>query len=132
MSSREQVIERWQRRLAEWARLHTLVGGEEVAREILDDLKQLADAHESEPIGLKAAALESGYSTRQLSRMIAEGILTNAGRPHAPRLLRKDLPKKPKSGPGTSAPRDPSLLSIARDVTSAKSNRRGLGNGTAA
>jgi hypothetical protein len=129
--TKEEVIARWQSRLAEWSRLHVQVGGEEVAREILHDLKDIADTYENGSLSLAEAARESGYSTRQLSRLICQGQLSNVGRRNAPRLLRKDLPKKIRSVSGANPPPD-STLSIARRVVSARSSERGRRNGTAA
>ena len=45
-------------------------------------------------LNLKQAAAHSGYSTRQLSRMIDEGKLANLGRAGAPRVRLGDLPRK--------------------------------------
>lgn len=55
----------------------------------------LADA-ENEPLHLKEAALQSGYSTDHLARLIRQGKLPNAGRPNAPKLRRIDVPQKPR------------------------------------
>jgi hypothetical protein len=36
----------------------------------------------------------SGYSADYLGRMLRSGSIPNAGRPHAPRIRRADLPRK--------------------------------------
>ena len=43
------------------------------------------------------AAAESGYSADHLERLLREGSLPNAGRKHAPRIRRVDLPRKPNA-----------------------------------
>jgi hypothetical protein len=43
---------------------------------------------------LEQAAAESGYSADHLGRQLRLGKLPNAGRPNAPRLRRRDIPRK--------------------------------------
>lgn len=130
--TRDEVIARWEARLIDWARLNVQVNGEALAREVLNDLRGMVDAYESASLTLTTAAAESGYSRRQLTRMIAEGKLANVGRHNAPRVLRKDLPRKPAAGSTTGAVRGSPLssLQIARQAISSKSAQRGRGNGT--
>ncbi len=64
---------------------------------------------------LTEAARESGYSADHLGREIRAGRIPNAGRPHAPRIRRGELPRKP--GPLRSAPAlGVSRVQIARSV----------------
>ena len=63
------------------------------AQELEDAVRTAAD----EVLTLHEAARESGYSERRLRELIAAGELPQAGRPGAPRLRRRDLPRKPKS-----------------------------------
>jgi hypothetical protein len=68
-----------------------------------------------ELLSLPQAAIESGYSRDNLARQIRAGTLPNAGRRHAPRIRRGDLPRK--SGRLTAAPNLPiSRTQIARSV----------------
>ena len=60
---------------------------------------------ERETLSLKQAAAESGYTAGHLSRLLAIGTLPNAGKPHAPRVRRGDLPRKPR----TSTPLGPDV-----------------------
>lgn len=59
---------------------------------------------------LKEAAQESGYSPDHLGKLVRDNTLPNAGSPNAPRIRRKDLPRKPghrvpvASGNGDSVP----------------------------
>ena len=50
---------------------------------------------ESEELTLQEAAQESGYTAEHLGRLIREGTIPNVGEPYSPRILRRDLPKKP-------------------------------------
>ncbi len=53
---------------------------------------------EMEALTLQEAAEESGYSYSQLQRLVADGQMPNAGETGAPRVLRRDLPRKPSRG----------------------------------
>jgi hypothetical protein len=46
---------------------------------------------------LSEAAAESRYSASHLARLVRDGKIPNAGRPHAPRIRRTDLPRKVRS-----------------------------------
>lgn len=73
----------------------------------------------SEPLALDTAAEESGYSPDHLGRLVREGTLPNAGEPYAPRIRRRDLPRRPGHGntladaTGSGAP---SRTEMARSV----------------
>ena len=49
---------------------------------------------------LTEAARESGYSADHLGRLVRHGKIPNAGRPGAPRIARRDLPRKAQTPPG--------------------------------
>lgn len=123
--TRDEILDRWRGRLADWTRLGATVNGERVASEVLADLKAMADAFDDAGVSLTEASHESGYSTRQLSRMVRDGTLKNVGRPNAPRLLRSQLPRKAQPTPtgniGVS-------LQLARQAVVSKA--RGRRNGT--
>lgn len=87
--------ERWIARRDELRRLHALVDGAVLCDELLAELDHLADATADEPLSLRRAAAESGYSVDHLGRLVREGKLANVGRPHSPRVRRADLPRKP-------------------------------------
>lgn len=48
-----------------------------------------------EPLTLEQAEVESGYSRAHLRRMLREERVPNAGTEADPRILRRDLPRKP-------------------------------------
>lgn len=125
--TRDAILDRWRLRLADWSKLQTTVNGERIATEVLADLKAMAEAHDDASVGLRGASEESGYSVRQLSRMVQDGTLTNVGRPNAPKLLRSQLPRKAQATPtgniGVS-------LQLARQAVTSKIKDRRRGHGT--
>jgi len=97
----------WRQRAAEWRR----VGADAQAKtaEILaDELAEALSFQDEKPLTLADAARECGYNADSLGRLVREGKLPNAGRPNAPRILRRDLPHKV---PSSSSSREDSRLS---------------------
>ncbi|MBM4185150.1 MAG: hypothetical protein FJ207_13190 [Gemmatimonadetes bacterium] len=47
-------------------------------------------------LDLQEAARESGYSSDHLGRLVRDGKIPNAGRRHAPKIRRGDLPRRPE------------------------------------
>jgi|SRR5919108_2364668 hypothetical protein len=93
MSMRD-LLERWR---AEAARLERFapaaaVAFADCARELEDALR----AADDEPLTLEQGAAESGFSKDHLRHLIGSGAIANAGRRHAPRIRRGDLPRKAK------------------------------------
>jgi hypothetical protein len=69
-----------------------------------DELNATLEAQQNAPLTLSEAARESGFSADHLGRLVREGRIPNAGRPHAPRIRRADLPRRPalpNAGDGT-------------------------------
>ena len=95
--TRDELLARWQNRRAEWRRLGAHVEGVAVADEILADLALLEQSEGAEILSLSEASAESGYSREHLARLIRQGSIPNAGRPNAPRVRRRDLPRKATS-----------------------------------
>ena len=50
-------------------------------------------------LSLTEAARESGYSADHLGRLVRDGRIPNVGRPGAPRIARKHLPRKAAAVP---------------------------------
>jgi hypothetical protein len=70
-------------------------GGAAVAYETAArELEGVMGAMASETLTLEEAAVESGYSADHLRHLVAANELPNAGRKGAPRIARKDLPKR--------------------------------------
>lgn len=115
MTSAE-IRDRWEARRDEWERLHVMLPGAEVAREVLDDLNAIIAGEGNFPLSLIDAARESGYSAGHLGREIKAGRIPNAGRENAPKILRRDLPRKPGALPDSSSAPTLSRERIARAV----------------
>lgn len=79
----------------------------EAFRAAARELEEVLEARAEELLTLDEAAEESGYSKRRLRELVSEGTIPNAGRKHAPRLRRSDLPRKPGAGRSDSGGYDP-------------------------
>ena len=58
------------------------------------ELEEAIREEEAEALTLQEASAESGFSADHLGRLLRDGKLPNAGRPHAPRIRRDRLPVK--------------------------------------
>ena len=64
-----------------------------------DDLEEAWRIWQTEPLTLDEAAEESGYSYSSLEKRVRSGKIPNIGKPGAPRVQRRDLPRKtPRPG----------------------------------
>jgi hypothetical protein len=104
------------------------VNGAAVLDEVLADFASITHGDADELLNLQHASRESGYSANHLGRLVRVGTIPNAGRPNAPKIRRRDLPRK---APGLRRAQTPrSLLGatpgqIARAVvTSHREERR--------
>lgn len=91
------------------------------AAEAFREAAELAQAalHESEmeALTLETAEPESGYTRGHLRRLIAEGKIPNHGTEEDPRILRRDLPRKPGYGVANARLQPtPSRAQVARAV----------------
>ena len=59
-----------------------------------DDLEATLVERDETTFSLVEAARESGYTADHLGRLVRDGKIPNAGRPGAPRIAIKDLPRK--------------------------------------
>jgi hypothetical protein len=75
-------------------RCQTFVDAAAMLISIADDLDRFEDERKLEALTLRDAADATGYSPAHLSRLIAEGKLSNVGRGRAPMVRRGDLPRK--------------------------------------
>jgi hypothetical protein len=69
----------------------------DLAEALAAELEDTLATRDSEPLTLRNAAAESGYSIGHLRRLIASRVLENQGKPRDPRIRRGDLPRKPCS-----------------------------------
>ena len=81
-----------------------LVSGAALLEEVLRDFDAVTRSHADELLNLTEASRESGYSADYLGTLIRQGKLINAGRPHAPRIRRRDLPRKASELPSSPPP----------------------------
>ena len=75
---------------------------ESCAAELEDTLRE----RDETTLSLTEAARESGYSADHLGRLVRDGKIPNVGRPGAPRIARRHLPRK--------APAEPQLARTPR------------------
>lgn len=111
----QRLVERW-RQEADLLRRR----GAEVQGGLLDcaadEVEAALHGHESEALTLSQSADESGYSADHLGRMVRDGKIPNAGEKNAPRILRRDLPRKAPLSPTTPV-HELSREQIVRSVT---------------
>ncbi len=85
-----------------------------------NELERAMESSAAETLTVADAARISGYSAAYIGSLIKREKIPNAGRTHAPRIRRQDLPPKKKpGGRGRPAnqkfvPSDDSIRSIAR------------------
>ena len=121
-----EIRDRWAARRNELFRLKASVDGATLCADILQDLDSISVDDGVALLTLKAASHESGFSTRQLARMIADGKLVDYGRKNAPRLKLSELPRKPRTeaASGAKEANSASMLQLARHTVAARSRMR--------
>ena len=89
------------------------------------ELERAMELSAVETLTVADAARISGYSAAYIGSLIKNGKITNAGRTHAPRIRRQDLPpnKKP-GGRGRPANLKPNLPSSTTIRSIAQSHHR--------
>lgn len=87
-------LSRWRAERDRLGRIGALADPGLLIADILAEVEALLTAEEGETLSLTRAARESGYSAGHLGRLVRNGTIPNAGRPHAPRIRRADLPRK--------------------------------------
>ena len=70
--------------------------GAAVCRLHVAELKEAVRAEANTSLTLSEAARESGYSEDYLRHEVSDGKIPNAGRKGSPRILKRDLPRKPR------------------------------------
>lgn len=84
------------------------------------ELEQALRTAAAEALNLRQAARESGYSEDHLGELLRQGKIPNAGRPHAPRILRSELPRKPGGGKRKDVT---SLAAVTREALASRARR---------
>lgn len=88
------LLDRWRREIAD---LRTMYFDERLAAltaRHLNELEAALSQQHDELLTLSQAATLSGYSEDHLGRLVRDGKIANAGREHAPRIRRGDVPVK--------------------------------------
>ena len=70
-----------------------------------DELEGTIQERDETTLSLTDAARESGYTREHLGRLVRDGKIPNAGRPGAPRIARRHLPRKHRDPESPSGPR---------------------------
>jgi hypothetical protein len=123
----EELRAKWRARRDEFARFQASVDGATLCDQLLADLEGALSQRCDEMLTLRAAADLSGYTVDHLARLIRQGKLPNAGRKHAPRVHRADLPHKARND---AARRMADSYNAAADARSLAGRlRRGGDNG---
>ena len=111
-----EILDRWHARRDELAALKATVDGATLCDQAIADLELLVAGGGDEALNLVEAARESGYSVTTLRRNIRDGSIPNAGRANAPKILRRDLPRKAGFLPDSKIDDTLSRRRIARAV----------------
>lgn len=112
------LASRWREEAALLKRRHA----EQAARVLLDCADELeAEIRDAadEPLDIATASKESGYSADRLRHLLADHQIPNAGRSGAPRIRRRDLPRK-AAGARQAGGFD--AAAVAREIVAARGN----------
>lgn len=92
--TRREFEAKWQEEEERFRRRHAQVDGAALVEELLSDFHAVIVEGGEELLNLQQASRESGYSPDHLGRLVRSGRISNAGRRCAPRIRRRDLPRK--------------------------------------
>lgn len=120
----EELRAKWLEEQARMRRRREYVAGAELVDEFLHDFDRVQSSSADESLTLAYAAAESGYSVEHLGRCVRAGAIPNAGRKGAPRILRRDLPRK--AAPPVAAI-SPGTYDPVTDARTLGSRRKGGG-----
>lgn len=95
MSTVIELLQKWERRRADHARLDSYVSAAKLINDVLADLEQLQRANALDVLTLEQAHAISGYSVGYLAKLLAEGAMANVGSTDRPRIRRGDVLVKP-------------------------------------
>ena len=95
----DEFVTKWTTEAEVMRQRGVLLNGALLLEAILRDFDAVTRGRAGELLTLTDGATESGYSAEYLGALIRQGKIQNAGRPHAPRIRRQDLPRKPSRLP---------------------------------
>ena len=96
--TRDELVSKYHRRKAEFAKVNAQVDGAVICGEILSDLELLWVAEAEEVLTLDQAAERSGYSKEHLARMVRQGKIRDSRPPGSKGRIfvrAADLPLRP-------------------------------------
>jgi hypothetical protein len=96
--SPEEFAAKWSNEANAMRHLGALVNGAALLTDVLHDFDAVIRGQADELLTLTEAARESGYSADHLRLLIRQAKIPNAGRRRAPRVRRRDIPRKPGGG----------------------------------
>ena len=85
-----------------------------------DELEGTIQERDNTTYSLVEASRESGYTATHLGRLVRDGKIPNAGRPNAPRIARRHLPRKRQD------PESPFGSRLARERDRSQVSGRGI------
>ena len=90
----DEFVTKWTTEAEVMRQRGVLLNGALLLEAILRDFDAVTRGRAGELLTPTDGATESGYSAEYLGALIRQGKIQNAGRPHAPRIRRQDLPRK--------------------------------------
>lgn len=103
MSAMQDLLTRWRDEAETVERCgHGSTG--KLIRRLTVEVEEALRDDQDETLTLAEAALESSYSAEHIRKMVASGMIPNAGERGRPRIRRGDLPVKRTNGSSLSSP----------------------------
>jgi hypothetical protein len=101
--SPEEFATKWSKEANAMRHLGAMVNGAAILTDVLADFESVISGQSDEVLTMAQASKESGYSADHLRLLIRQTKIPNAGRRRAPRIRRRDIPRKPgsRTPPGT-------------------------------
>ena len=90
----EQLEARWLDEASGYERDGVMVRGDRLLRRVAEEMRQAMRDFRLQPLTMRQAAQESGFTESRLRQLVAKKKIPNVGRKGAPRILRMDLPRK--------------------------------------
>jgi hypothetical protein len=90
----DEAISAWSAKVEVFRNFHALVDAQVLCEAFVADLRAVLVSPDQDLLKLTEAAERSGYSREHLGRLVRDGVIPNAGRPGAPKIRLKDVPRK--------------------------------------
>lgn len=127
ITDEDSALDWWEQKFAASCEdLGVQINAAALVRELVSSLREIRKTSSDASLSLTVAAAESGYSAGHLGREVKAGRIPNAGRPNAPKILRRDLPRK--ADRLRSSPSD-CMLHRKRIAQAVANSHKGASNG---